>query len=288
MLTDTAEAIRRASAAARDAVMSLDADMAARLKTLYQDVITEMQQRLRSAADAADAVSVQRLNTYLTQAQNNLLELDRAQRGLLREGLTQAAEWGVKPWLEVGVSLDRLADDAVRFVEHFVAADGLRLSDRLWRITSGTMNSLAETLRRNVVLGRDATQAALEFTAKQQALPLELRAALGKDRPTALGKAVDDVLRSEPGAAYAKALRVFRTEINRAHGEAYQRSTAQHPDVIGMQFMLSPNHPRRDICDTLAEQNLHGLGAGVYPLGQAPWPAHPNTMSFLVAVFRRS
>lgn len=288
MLTDTAEAIRRASAAAREAVTALDADMAARLKVLYHDVVAELQQQLRAAGDSNDAVSVQRLNGFLTQAQNNILELDRAQRGLLHDGLTQAADLGVKPWLEVGLSLDHLADDAVRFVERFVAADGLRLSDRLWRITAGTRDALADTLRRNVVLGRDATQAALELMAKQQALPPELRAVLGKDRTTALSKAVDDVLRSEPGAAYAKALRVFRTEINRAHGEAYQRSAAQHPDVIGMQFVLSPNHPRRDICDTLAEQNPYGLGAGVYPIGKAPWPAHPNTMSFLVAVFRRS
>lgn len=39
-------------------------------------------------------------------------------------------------------------------------------------------------------------------------------------------------------------------------------------------------------CDLLAEQNLHGLGPGVYPTReQTPWPAHPNTLSFVVMVF---
>lgn len=39
-------------------------------------------------------------------------------------------------------------------------------------------------------------------------------------------------------------------------------------------------------CDLLSSQNLHGLGAGVYPNREAtPWPAHPNTLSFVVIVF---
>lgn len=39
-------------------------------------------------------------------------------------------------------------------------------------------------------------------------------------------------------------------------------------------------------CDLLATQNLHGLGPGVYPdRERTPWPAHPNTLSFVVSVF---
>ncbi len=34
-----------------------------------------------------------------------------------------------------------------------------------------------------------------------------------------------------------------------------------------------------------ATANLFGLGKGVYPPGQNPWPAHPNTLSYVVAVF---
>ena len=33
-------------------------------------------------------------------------------------------------------------------------------------------------------------------------------------------------------------------------------------------------------------QNLHGLGGGVYPDRQrTPWPAHPNTLSFVEIMF---
>ena len=81
------------------------------------------------------------------------------------------------------------------------------------------------------------------------------------------------------------AMRVFRTEINRAHGTAYQRSVEQVPGSVGPRFLLSPAHPKTDICDLLAVQNLHGLGAGVYPHGKSPWPAHPNTLNYVEAVF---
>jgi hypothetical protein len=39
-------------------------------------------------------------------------------------------------------------------------------------------------------------------------------------------------------------------------------------------------------CDLLASQNLYGLGRGVYPdAKRCPWPAHPNTLSFVEMVF---
>src|SRR3546814_13787995 len=55
--------------------------------------------------------------------------------------------------------------------------------------------------------------------------------------------------------------------------------------VAGTRFMLSPNHPRFDICDMHAKVNLYGLGAGVYPRGKSPLPAHPNTIRFEEVVF---
>ncbi|MEQ1658508.1 MAG: hypothetical protein ABL896_06990, partial [Hylemonella sp.] len=78
----------------------------------------------------------------------------------------------------------------------------------------------------------------------------------------------------------------MRTEINRAHGEAYMAGGESTPDFAGWRYLLSPRHPAPDICDLLATQNLHGLGNGVYPTReQTPWPAHPNTLSFVEMVF---
>lgn len=283
-MNDTAQQILHASATARAKAEALDKATAERLKALYQSVISQLQQELAASADAQNTVRLATLNTYLHQARQQLAALDRAQRVMLSDGVRTAAELGARPWA-TGIVLEQLADTAARFVENFMAADGLKLSDRLWRLSSGTLSDFQEVIRRNVVLGNDASRAALEFMAKQEALPLELRANLGKDGVNHLAGVVEQRLLSGPGNAYNNALRIFRTEINRAHGEAYQLGAGAHPEVVGMRFMLSPNHPRPDICDSLAEQD-NGMGPGVYKIGAAPWPAHPNTMSFLVAVFK--
>ena len=76
------------------------------------------------------------------------------------------------------------------------------------------------------------------------------------------------------------------TEINRANGEAYLAGAAGTPGVVGFRFLLSPRHPKPDICDLLATQNLYGLGAGVYPTRELlPWPPHPGALAFVVSVF---
>ncbi|AZR60628.1 hypothetical protein ELB75_11835 [Eikenella corrodens] len=41
-----------------------------------------------------------------------------------------------------------------------------------------------------------------------------------------------------------------------------------------------------DICDEHAAADLYGLGQGVYPVDECPWPAHPNTFSYTEAVYR--
>jgi len=82
-------------------------------------------------------------------------------------------------------------------------------------------------------------------------------------------------------------MRLFRTELNRAHGEAYIKGALSHPDAAGVRFLLSPEHPKPDICDLHAAANLYGLGHGVYPSREkCPWPAHPNTLSYVEVVFK--
>ena len=78
---------------------------------------------------------------------------------------------------------------------------------------------------------------------------------------------------------------MLRTEINTAHGERYKQMVRDDPEAVGLRFMLSPRHPRVDICDTHATADLYNLGPGVYPVDACPWPAHPNTFSYIEVVF---
>ena len=99
-----------------------------------------------------------------------------------------------------------------------------------------------------------------------------------------VGQSAAACLTKGDGNPMFNAMRVFRIEINRAHGIANQRSAAATPGCVGTRFLLSCAHPRPDICDLLATQNLYGLGPGVHPHGTRPWPARPNTLSYEVAV----
>lgn len=282
-LNDT---IARASAEAREKMALLDRETIDRLQALYQSAARELEEALLPYLDATGNLRVEVIRDYLRQIGSILANLSERQRTLLDGALTSAAYLAAGVFVDPEAMRSLLAEAAVRFVERFVAADGLKLSDRLWRIDRGATQAIADALRRAVVMGRDASSAAADFLTRGEAIPPDVRARLGLDGKEAVGKVVRQALTTDPNNAYSQALRVFRTELNRAHGQAYQAGAASHPDVIGMKFTLSPNHPRTDLCDVYAHANLYGLGPGVYPVGQAPWPAHPNTMSYLTAVFR--
>lgn len=284
-MTATREAIDKASATARAKMARVERSVLGSLESLYSDAADELIDQINRLSAADGTLQLNVLQSYLQQVQA-VLAVIKTQRGdLLLESLQMAAELGAAVWT-TGPAISVLAVAAVQFVDNFVAADGLKLSDRLWRLDLGAQQGIAEVLRRNILLGRDASKAAAEFVARGDAVPLLIQQQAEMGTANRLGAAVAERLYRAPGSAYADALRVFRTEMTRAHGQAYQAGAGSHPDVIGMKFNLSPNHPRADQCDLHAHANLHGLGAGVYPVGQAPWPAHPNTMSYLTAVFK--
>jgi hypothetical protein len=81
------------------------------------------------------------------------------------------------------------------------------------------------------------------------------------------------------GVSYA-AMRLARSELNNAFKTAQEARYKDEPWVLGMKWNLSKSHPERDICNEHAEADFHGLGAGVYPVGQRP-KSHPNCLCYL-------
>lgn len=76
---------------------------------------------------------------------------------------------------------------------------------------------------------------------------------------------------------------VARTEIARGFTEGFIANASDAPWVVGMQWNVETFADRkRDICDVLGNQNLYGLGAGVYPFDRVPeCPAHPNCNCYI-------
>lgn len=178
-----------------------------------------------------------------------------------------------------------ISERALKFVYEYKMADGLNLSDRLWRLDRQAEQRVAESLQSAVIKGQSASQAAQEFLARKMPVPEDLLADINGAKPSILSqRTADIIMRPDGGGEYYKVHRLFRTELARAHSAAYEESSKE-TGAVGIRFMLSPSHRVKDICDKHASANKYGLGKGVYPFGQVPFPAHPNTTSWTMAVY---
>lgn len=281
-------AIKRASAAARAATNDLDATALDELERIYRRAADELATSIRGYAGNDGSVRLEVLQDLLFQIRGRLESLAQTRDQRLAGYMSQAAVLGVRPFESIptlSASLTQVADNALRFTRSFQANDGLQLSDRLWRLDMGARRAVGDAIQSAVIQGHSASSAARDFVERGVSLPPDVAAQLGLNQAERLVRVAGDALLRGEGNPYELARRVFRTEINRAHGEAYRAAAFDHPDVIGTRFLLSPSHPKVDICDMHASVNRYGLGRGVYPKGKSPWPAHPNTLSYEEVVF---
>lgn len=134
---------------------------------------------------------------------------------------------------------------------------GYRLADRIWRTAGRTRRRLDLYLEEAIAQGRGALRMSRELERfLQPGRTLRTRAPYGTD------------------ASY-DAMRLARTEITRAHARAAEVSASLNPFVAGVSVVLSPSHPKPDICDEAA-------AAGPWPVEQIPAeyqiPLHPQCM----------
>ena len=299
-MTPEKAAIRRATVQAQQAVTRLDAAGAKALARAYAMAAEEIRRQVEAAGGgAAGTVTIEALRGLLAEVESRLARVARVRDDLLAEGLQKAAQYGARVWdaaewgAPAAVAVEvvspaamAVSETAVRVVNEFVAADGLQLSDRLWRIDRGAREAVTQAIERAVIEGHSAAQAARAFLARGEAVPAAVAEKMRGPVGGTIGREAAGLLTGN-GGAMDNAMRVFRTEINRAHGEAYMAGGEGKPYFGGWRYLLSPAHPEPDICDLLATQNLHGLGKGVYPSrAKCPWPAHPNTLSFVEIVFK--
>lgn len=287
--------IKRATLIGQRAIEKLDAETQQALIDLYKTQAAEIAARIRNHAGPDDNLALQELRSLLDQVQGILRQLADSRDALLGEALAKAADYGARPVLgavlDTGVVVGTaasavVAQDALRFVQTFIAEDGLQLADRIWRIDRGAKDKIVNALESAIIQGHGAGQAAREFLAKGAAVPADVANKLTAANAAGLSQTAQEIM-TGTGSPLDNAMRLMRTEINRAHGEAYMMAGDDHPDFGGWRFLLAPQHPKPDICDLLSTQNLHGLGAGVYPSREkTPWPAHPNTLSFVEIVFK--
>ncbi|OWY40052.1 hypothetical protein CEK28_04775 [Xenophilus sp. AP218F] len=290
---ERAAAIRAATLTAVEQRNQLADDAVQDLIEIYDDAGDAIVEHIQRAADQDDRVTLDSLQSVLSHIREQLQRLNERRDGLLYRRLDAAAQVGA------GVFAGALPDSqlfavnhaAVSFVRGFVAADGLQLSDRLWRINRQAAQTLADHIQFAVINGESAHQAMLRSMGRGEGVPDDIAHAYNGAKAGQLGRRVRSLMTGEADPVNGKGVvyqaeRVFRTEINRAHGEAYMGAAFQTDGVAGVRFMLSPNHRVRDVCDLHATADKYGLGPGVYPdRASCPWPAHPNTLSYVEGVF---
>lgn len=284
------EQIKQASEVARKKMNTLDAATLNQLEIIYQEALQSIYNSMASFTNG-NTLQLDVATALARQLADHLDALAQAQKTLIEGALLDAAFLGVAPMAVASgavaaTTLTSVAHEAARFAQTMAADDGLILSDRLWRLNRLAKETVMTQVQSSILQGHSASEAAQAFLARDIPVPKDIADKLSAIELDNLRVSVAETLMTGKGSAYQNALRVFRTELNRAHGEAYQAAVFEHPDVIGTRFLLSSQHPRVDICNMHATVNKYGLGPGVYPKGRNPWPAHPNTLSYTEAVFR--
>lgn len=85
------------------------------------------------------------------------------------------------------------------------------------------------------------------------------------------------------------ARRIAWSEVHNARAEAELTQMAADPLVQAIRWEIAPDRGSLrppDICDSLADEDWYGLGAGVYPVDSVPLPPHPFDRCERIPVLR--
>ena len=113
-----------------------------------------MRATIERSGDNAGKVTVDALRSVLAQVEGILDGVAVTRDAVVTAGITQAAQTGAAgAGLESAAAM-RVATTAVDFVRHFVAQDGLMLSERLWRVDRGAREEITRAVESVVVQWR--------------------------------------------------------------------------------------------------------------------------------------
>lgn len=163
----------------------------------------------------------------------------------------------------------------------WVAPNGYRLSDRIWKQGQAYRTSIDRTIQRGIREGWSASR-----------LEKELRQFVDPDYAPLKYTKQGRVYRTSAGKSYrpnaaSSARRLARTEITRTSGMGAAERARVAPGIKGLRLRLSASHPAYDVCDEYAAADDYGLGAGVYPVDGVDWyPLHPHCMCTLMPEHR--
>lgn len=195
---------------------------------------------------------------------------------LLPQPLTQFQEASFEPlsddWRKLAQMWISRRNHALQVAQQRTYSDGLMLSQRIWRLDNGGLSSIRATLAQGMAERTSAVRLAQNL---EQALGADMEmprwAYARLNKMTASERAVDatgllhDPAFSTQGVAY-NALRLARNEIQYANHAVTSEIAQRFPGITGRKSVLSPAHPKLDICDEYAAGGPYGKDANFLPL----------------------
>ena len=168
----------------------------------------------------------------------------------------------------------RRRQQALQATQGRIYGDGLNLSQRIWRLENGGLAQIRNTLATSMAERTNAVQLAKLVESQlgaDQDMPRWTLERLYKlpaaERRSSSGGLLTGTENRGRGIAY-NALRLVRTELQFANHAVTTEIAVHSPWVTGRFVVLSPAHPKIDICDTYA-------AGGPYPVDQEILPLHP-------------
>jgi hypothetical protein len=243
---------------------------APRWKAVMADYAILLQQARRVAGSFAFTPYRLRHNRYIAQPLEQL-----------QEAYTPTPD----DWRQLAQMWLRRRDYALQVAQQRVYSDGLNLSQRIWRLEQGGMQAirntiasgmaertnawdLAERLERQLNANQEWPQWAesrlRSMDARQRAQSTEGLWRTAADARKANADAELFGLTPQAGISY-NALRLARNEIQAANHAVTSDIAIHSPWVTGRKVVLSPAHPKSDICDELAAGGPYDKTANFLP-----------------------
>jgi len=291
------DAYRRAIADARRSALALTQDLADDLLELLERVVDELAARVVTGmATRSDRETLALARAILSQLAVDMASATRRGIELTTSTVSTAyaeatAALYVANGLEAPVLFQRLN---VRAAQAVLARRDLAVSLRTIRSTS--IDAVESILRQAILEG--TPQRLVAQRIRLHILGSEIfpdRVLLDRRR---IGFEVVRLLGYEPtrenlnlvrslGRSIAhRARRIARTEPMVAQWEANRQMAVESPVVAGFRWRVSSRHQVRDQCDTLAETDFYGLGAGIHPADLLPARPHPHCICVHTHVLR--
>ena len=296
-MTDVIERIQNASRKAQEKYLRFLKRKRTEQRGSYKEIGDSVRGEILAASDDEGRIPMRRLPILDTSVAWNMDALGSWEDNWILEALDDSAELGTGGMLAiagiVGISLPHakvagIPGQAAEFAKTFVAKDGLTLSPRLWKIHEFQKYRVNEALRQIVVEGESVRKTAQELLGRGKPLGKSVQQAFSRTTSLKIGGEIHNLFTPKGRKNLLfNTERMLITETNRARGRAYIDTCDVTPGVIGMRVVLSPSHPRADICDEITSRDDYGLGPGGYPLDQLPlYPFHPLCLCILVPIFR--